>query len=197
MIHPDIELRIVSPEIGYGVFATAFIPKGTITYIKDPLEIEITPEAYQNMPEGLQKAVDRFSYKDEKGVRVVSWDHAKYVNHCCQCNTMSTGYGFEIAIRDIYPGEQITDEYGIFNIDHDISLICDRPGCRKVVSHTDFDQYFQEWDQTIRQSLTAFTEVEQPLLYLMEPVLRTELEGYLEGRREYRSVYELKHAVNV
>ena len=41
MLHPDTELRVVSADIGFGVFATALIPKGTIVYIKDPLEIEI------------------------------------------------------------------------------------------------------------------------------------------------------------
>jgi hypothetical protein len=29
VIHPDTELRFVSDEIGYGVFATALIPRGT------------------------------------------------------------------------------------------------------------------------------------------------------------------------
>jgi len=31
VIHPDTELRFVNPDIGYGVFATRFIPKGSIT----------------------------------------------------------------------------------------------------------------------------------------------------------------------
>ena len=32
MIHPDTELRFISPEIGFGVFATKLIPQGTITW---------------------------------------------------------------------------------------------------------------------------------------------------------------------
>lgn len=32
MIHPAMELKHISEEIGYGVVATAFIPAGTITW---------------------------------------------------------------------------------------------------------------------------------------------------------------------
>ena len=44
MLHPHTELRFVSPEIGYGIFATAFIPKGTITWVKDELDRIIPKE---------------------------------------------------------------------------------------------------------------------------------------------------------
>ena len=42
MIHPKTELRFVNDDIGYGVFATEFIPKGTILYVKDELEIKVS-----------------------------------------------------------------------------------------------------------------------------------------------------------
>ena len=32
MIHPSTELRFINDEIGYGVVATRFIPKGTIVW---------------------------------------------------------------------------------------------------------------------------------------------------------------------
>ena len=31
MIHPDSELRFINPIIGYGLFATSVIPRGTLT----------------------------------------------------------------------------------------------------------------------------------------------------------------------
>ena len=34
MIHPDTELRFISDEVGYGVFATALIGRGTITWVR-------------------------------------------------------------------------------------------------------------------------------------------------------------------
>ncbi|MEQ8417606.1 MAG: SET domain-containing protein [Imperialibacter sp.] len=192
MIHPHTELRLVNDTVGYGVFATEFIPEGTITYIRDSLELEITPEAFEKCVPLLQEKIERYSYIDQRGVRVVSWDLAKYVNHCCQCNTMSTGYGFEIAIRDIFPGEQITDEYGIFNMTERIDLLCDKPGCRGSVSADDFDAYYPKWDETLKQSLAKLKQVQQPLMPLMEEETVEQLESYFSNPANYLSVYSLK-----
>jgi hypothetical protein len=46
MIHPNTELRFISPEVGYGVVAREFIPKGTITWVLDELDREFTPEQF-------------------------------------------------------------------------------------------------------------------------------------------------------
>ncbi len=45
MMHPHSELRFINESIGYGVFATKFIPKGTITWILDELDQKFT-ESY-------------------------------------------------------------------------------------------------------------------------------------------------------
>lgn len=192
MIHPNTELRLVNTTVGYGVFATEFIPEGSITYIRDSLELEITPESFEQYPPLLQEKIERFSFIDQRGIRVVSWDLAKYVNHCCQCNTMSTGYGFEIALRDIYPGEQITDEYGIFNMTEKISLECDKPNCRKSVSSEDFDKYYPAWDEKIKKSLLKLKKVQQPLMPLMDEETLGLLEEFFQNEKKYRSVYTLK-----
>jgi hypothetical protein len=193
MIHPDTELRFIDDAMGYGVFATKLIPKGTITYVKDSLEIEISPENFFNHSPVMQDVIDKYSYKDEKGYRIISWDTAKYVNHCCHCNTISTGYGFEFALRDIQPGEQITDEYGLFNIEKDMEIFCGRDGCRKVLRNSDFDIYSESWDEKIKQSLPALFEVEQPLFHLLEAEMVAELESFRKNPIEYRSVQRLKY----
>lgn len=192
MIHPNTELRLVNTTVGYGVFATELIPEGSITYIRDHLELEISPESFEQYPPLLQEKIERYSFIDQRGIRVVSWDLAKYVNHCCQCNTMSTGYGFEIALRDIYPGEQITDEYGIFNMTEKINLECDNVNCRKSVSSDDFDKYYALWDEKIKKSLLKLKKVEQPLMPLMDEETLGELEEYFQNARKYKSVYLLK-----
>ncbi len=192
MIHPNTELRLVNTTVGYGVFATELIPEGSITYIRDHLELEISPESFEQYPPLLQEKIERFSFIDQRGIRVVSWDLAKYVNHCCQCNTMSTGYGFEIALRDIYPGEQITDEYGIFNMTEKINLECENANCRKSVSSDDFDKFYPVWDEKIRKSLLKLKKVEQPLMPLMDEETLGELEEYFQNPKKYKSVYALK-----
>ncbi|MCB0360722.1 MAG: SET domain-containing protein-lysine N-methyltransferase, partial [Bdellovibrionales bacterium] len=137
----------------------------------------------------------KYSYVDGKGTRIISWDLAKYVNHCCDCNSMSTGYGFEIAIRDIAEGEQITDEYGLFNIPTDIEVVCDKPSCRCVLRPSDIDEYGAQWDERIRSALDVFRAVEQPLAVLLDDEAKSQLESYFVDPANYRSVAELKRKV--
>lgn len=192
MIHPSTELRFISKEIGYGVFATDYIPEGTIVYVKDTLEVVVTPTDYLLHPPEVQAAIDRYSYIDQYGNRIISWDFAKYVNHSCEPNTISTGYGFEIAIRDIQPGEQITDEYGIFNLDKPMACNCGSPRCRKVITPDDFDRFYEEWDQLIRPAIRKLFEVPQPLMAFIDAETRQQLDELFRTPQSYRSVYALK-----
>ena len=43
MIHPASELRFISAEIGHGVFATEFIPRGTLVWVLDEFDRVLTP----------------------------------------------------------------------------------------------------------------------------------------------------------
>lgn len=192
MIHPNTVLKFVSETIGYGVYATQDIPEGSIIYVKDSLELIITPTDYLQHPPEMKTVIDKYSYIDEKGNRIVSWDFAKYVNHCCNCNTISTGYGFEIAIRDIKAGEQITDEYGIFNLDEAMTLVCGEQNCRKIIKPVDFDIYYQDWDTKIKNSIGKLFEVEQPLMPFVEEEIRKELDEFFMNPERYKSVYSLR-----
>lgn len=187
MIHPATELRFVNSVIGYGVFATAFIPAGTIVYVQDELERVIHPDdaIYQNP--AYRSLIQKYSFRDEAGNYVVSWDFAKYVNHCCHANTLSTGYGFEIAIRDIMPGEEITDEYALFGID-EMPLMCHYPDCRVCLRRDDRLVYGRYWDTLVRQALQQFSQVTQPLLPFLDQQTRADLATYLETGMGYRSL---------
>lgn len=192
MIHPKTELKFIDDNVGYGVFTTDLIPEGTIVYVKDSLELIISPTDYLMHAKEMQEVVDKYSYMDESGNRIVSWDFAKYVNHCCNCNTISTGYGFEIAIRDIQKGEQITDEYGIFNIEKEMELICGEKNCRKKILVSDFDTHYKDWDEKIKHSMRQLFKVEQPLMPFIEEKTRKDLDDYFSNPDQYKSVYSLK-----
>jgi hypothetical protein len=193
MIHPSTELRHINDTIGYGVFATAFIPEGTIVYVKDGLEHVISEAEYeQHLPE-MQEAIEKFSYIDENGNRILSWDFAKYVNHCCNFNTISTGYGFEIAVRDIHPGEEITDEYGIFNLESEMFLSCTHGICRGILKPGDFDKYYPKWDNIIKKSLSKMMSVEQPLMVFVDKETQKALHAYIQNPSTYKSVYNLRY----
>lgn len=193
MIHPNTELKYINDQIGYGVFATKFIPKGTITYVKDSLELEVSPAAYLEFTLEMQQVIEKYSYIDERGYRIISWDFAKYVNHCCNCNTMSTGYGFEIAIKDIEMGEQITDEYGIFNLEYEIPLSCQYKSCRKVVRPGDFEELYKQWDVEVKSALTMLYKTNQPLWGLLDLNCRKALDDFNHSSEHYRSVYALRY----
>lgn len=192
MIHPDTELRLINRGKGRGVVATSFIPKGTLTYVEDPLEIEIKEDDARLNDPRISKIIETYSYIKEDGSRIISWDNAKYVNHCCHCNTMSTGYGFEIAISDIEAGEEITDEYGLFNFDDTLELNCKRSNCRENVNGNDINKYHSQWDQKVRSALQYFDIVYQPLQPFVDREILKKLNRYLRTGRGYISVLNLK-----
>ena len=193
MFHPSSRLKNKSTRIGLGVYATAFIPRGTITYIRDPLELVIDDAAYATMPACLQAPVERYAYVDETGARILSWDLGKYVNHCCFPNTMTTAFGFEIAIRDILPGEEITDKYGLFNLESPMDLSCSKPGCRKRVSSDDLDRLYPIWDEQVKAALLLIARVDQPLWDLVDDPLNEKIQAFLDNPdQHYPSLQNVK-----
>jgi hypothetical protein len=193
VIHPDTELRFVSAAIGLGVFATRPIPRGTITYVIDPFEVRVPRSRFRAVPPLLRPALERYAYVDARGDHVMSWDHARYVNHCCEPNTISTGWGFEIALRDIAAGEELTDDYGLFNPDQPMPVSCGRPcPCRGRVEPDDLERFADIWDARIRAALDFHGAVAQPLAPLLDTRTRAELEAFVAGRGRYRSVRELE-----
>lgn len=191
MIHPATELRLVSPEVGYGVFASRDIPMGTLVFVQDPLDIEITPEHYGALDVTSRELAEKYSYVDARGIRVLSWDSAKFVNHSCEPNTMSTAWGFEVALRDIAAGEEITDEYGLFNLDWEMDCACGRRRCRGRIRPGDAWSFHRRWDRVVRAAVQAIPRVEQPLIGLLDEVTRGSLEAHLAGTTRYRSVRNL------
>lgn len=195
MLHPHTELRFVNPIVGHGVFATKFIPKGTITYVIDPLEIRIPVDSPLWDHPVLGKILKIYSILENDGAYELSWDHAKHMNHCCHSNTITTGWGFDIAVRDIQPGEQIRGDYGMYNVDYDMELVCEFGDCRKRVQKDDFDSLADRWEAQLQDALPLTAQVEQPLIQVMDDETRHELERYLQTGEGYRSVRTLKYRI--
>jgi hypothetical protein len=171
MMHPDTEVRFISDEIGYGVVAKKFIPKGTITWVQDPLDRVLTAAEVEKMHASVQEQVDKYSFRNNKGEFVLCWDLAKYVNHSFNANCLSSAYDFEVAVKDIQPGEQLTDDYGYLNISEPFKA-ADEGTDRDTVYPDDLLNYHEEWDNQLRDAFEDFEQVEQPLLQLVSsPVL--------------------------
>ncbi len=193
MMHPDTELRYINQDIGFGVFATSPVPEGTIVYVQDVLDIIIDSKQYDMMDQAQRKIIDRYAFIDQDGCRVLCWDHARYVNHCCHANTISTGYGFEIAVRDIVAGEEITDEYGLLNLPSPVQVSCRYADCRKQVLCDDIKRNYRIWDSMIIKSLGRMNKVPQPLIQYLEDSIREQVFLYISGHSEYRSVLHTRY----
>jgi hypothetical protein len=188
MIHPATKVGVVSDAIGIGVFATEEIPRGTIMVVRDRFDLSFTAEAFAELDPLWREGMDTYMYHDKHGARVLSWDHARYMNHSCHSNTMMTDYGLEIAVRDIAAGEEVTAEYGLLNIQEPYALLCDCLSCRRHLALDDIARHADAWDARILASLLQVFDVEQPLYGLLSLEQQAELRQTCEDPARYRSV---------
>lgn len=162
MIHPHTKLAFINDEIGYGVVATSLIKKGTITWVLDKLDREFTPQQVLKLDEVYRDILEVYSFRNNKGNHVLCWDNARFVNHSFNSNCLTTAYDFEIAIRDIEPGEQVTDDYGYLNISIPFRG-ADEGTKRKIVYPDDLLKYAQIWDKRLIQAFRHIPNVDQQL----------------------------------
>jgi hypothetical protein len=163
MIHPDTELRFINPTMGYGVVATRLIPAGTITWTRDALDQTIPEHRVRDLRRELQANIEKYAYQDRHGSWVLCWDLARYVNHSCEANCLSPGWDFEIAVRDIEVGEELTDDYGCLNLHEPFACSCGAPSCRETILPDDPVRLAQAWDVRLAPVFRRLLEVEQPL----------------------------------
>lgn len=187
MIHPHTELRFINEKIGYGVVATKFIPAGTITWVLDKLDREFTPKEFQNMDPIYQDIFDTYCFRNNKGNYVLCWDNGRYVNHSFRSNCLTTAYDFEIAIRDIYAGEQLTDDYGYLNIEAPFEAI-DEGTTRKVVYPNDLLKYYRKWDNQLAKVFDKIPKQNQPLKPLISNELWQKVLKIANGEEEMDSI---------
>lgn len=187
MIHPDTELRFISDTVGYGVVAKKLIPKGTITWIQDDLDRVFTSEDEQKIDPKMRAYLNTYCFVNNAGHKVLCWDNAKFVNHSFNSSCMSTAYDFEIAVRDIHPGEQLTDDYGYLNIEEPFEAE-DEGTERKVVYPDDLLHYYAQWDDLIRQNLSQISKVEQPLQPFLAEQQWKDFQKVMDGKAELRSL---------
>lgn len=187
MIFPKTELRFISKEIGYGVVATEFIPKGTITWVLDDLDREFTPKKVAKLAPNYQEILNTYTFRNNKGNFVLCWDFGRYVNHSFNSNCISTAYDFEVAVRDIYPGEQLTDDYGYLNIQEPFEAV-DEGTDRKIVYPDDLKKYYQEWDEKVKAVFHLIPQVYQPLNEYISEKLWKKINKIAQDQSKMKSI---------
>jgi hypothetical protein len=189
MLHPHTELRFVSDKIGYGIFATKFIPIGTLTWVKDKLDRVFTPDEVAQMDPANLENLLKYTYRDRAGNYFFCWDLTRFVNHSYKPNSMLTSMGYEVAICDINAGEEITNDYGSFNIIEPFECAWG-PHERQFVRPDDLTRYYQEWDNQIAEAMKNSGKIEQPLSLLLSLDQKNKLKDFSEGRIKIPSVLE-------
>lgn len=192
MMHPDTEIQFISDEIGYGVVATRFIPKGTITWVQDELDQIYTPQQVRKMQPLVQEMVEKYCFRNNVGNFVLCWDISKYVNHSFKSNCLSTAYDFEIAVRDIQPGEELTDDYGYLNVTEAFRAK-DEGTERSTVYPDDLVHYHKEWDTQLKETFGFIEKAKQPLMPLLSPLNQEKVKKVLAGEENLESILTLHY----
>jgi hypothetical protein len=164
MIHPHTEVRFINDAIGYGVFATQSIPKGTIIWTLCELDRLYNAEDIIKINPAHHPYLLEYSYVDTNGHLVFCWDHGRYVNHSCNPTNVDFGSAdVSIARRDILAGEQITCDYGVLNILADLECRCQQAQCRGFIYTDDLVRYSDSMRAELQKILPFMTKVDQPL----------------------------------
>lgn len=180
MIHPDTEVRYINTEKGNGLFATSFIPRGTVTWVLDALDREISPEDMAAYDRQIREILLTYSFRNNRGNFIFCWDNGRYINHSFHANCCLTPYNFEIAIKDINAGEELTDDYGTLNIIEPFTA--DSEGSnRSTVYPDDLLRYSELWDEKIAAAFQKLSVVEQPLWKFISSETRKTVQQVLEG----------------
>jgi SET domain-containing protein len=105
---------------GLGCFAEERIEKGQVVWIFDErIDRRIPVSDLPSLPEAVQEFLEIYAYAEiyegEK-VLVLCGDHGKYMNHADKPNLLDDSVR-NIAARDIEPGEELTCNYYLFDLD--------------------------------------------------------------------------------
>lgn len=112
---------------GKGIFANRDFKKGEIVTRWDKSN-DLTRTEIRKLPKHLRNHICEI----EGGKYIIQKKPYCYVNHSCKPNTKE-GKGFDIAIRNIKKGEEITSNYGKSYFGETIECECGSKSCKKKI----------------------------------------------------------------
>jgi SET domain-containing protein len=113
---------------GVGCFTAEDIKAGQVVWSLDPiLDVEIDANKISELPASVQSFLFMYAYgqiSEEKKTFILCGDHARHMNHSEKPNLIEAGDGnaFNIAVRDIKAGEELTCDYNSFDTDASFKL---------------------------------------------------------------------------
>ncbi len=128
---------------GYGLYAAAFIPKGSVIWC---IDIDAPLYSYEDLVK-MEIDIDFSAYRYKDNYIIATGDD-HYMNHSCEPNTWHEGDNQLVAMRNIYPGEEITYDYASSEIgcsEGEWKCNCVSKKCRGFISDRDcLDKKFQK-----------------------------------------------------
>jgi hypothetical protein len=195
LLHPHTELRFINHQIGFGVFATQFIPRGTLTWVCDELDQFVDPARVAALPASYRKLLDTYTFRDRLGRHVLCWDLARFMNHSCAPCCLGPDSSFEVAVRDIRAGEELTDDYASLHLQAHESFRCHCgiAQCRRWVSADDVSKCEPEWEHQIEEAMRLPPKVPQPLAPMLLNAVKRHRIGPMELQLLQPLVDQLVH----
>jgi len=188
MLHPHTEVRRIDERIGYGVFATARIPKGTVVWVQDQFDRVYTEAEVRALPPVYQEILEKYCFRNCAGGWVFCWDITRFVNHSFRPTCLTTPYGFEIAVVDIEPGQEITNDYGCFNIIEPFECFPEQGCDRTVVMPDDLLRHAEQWDAQLADAFPFLHKLAQPLADLLAPATLAKVQRIAAGEEPLDSI---------
>ncbi len=195
MIIPCTKVVHINDSKGNGVVATEKIPQGTVTWVFDDLDREIPMDRLKRMSLPCREAILTYSYRNKQGHLIFCWDNERFINHSFKPNCCLTPYKFEIAVKDIEAGEELTNDYGTFNIIAPFTV--DSEGSdRSTVYPDDLLRYSDRWDAQLHEAFGRFLHVEQPLRQIFSPGIWKLAESVARGKTAMASIRDCYYNEN-
>ncbi|MDW8317131.1 MAG: SET domain-containing protein-lysine N-methyltransferase [Anaerolineae bacterium] len=136
-VHENLEARPHPQKGHWGLFARAFTPADTVLIVwGGPIVDEAGLAA-------LPRQVRHYAIQVEEGlyqVTVGSGSVADYLNHSCDPNAGFAGQIVVVAMRDIYPDEEVCVDYAMCDGSpyDEFDCACGSPNCRGRVTGEDW-----------------------------------------------------------
>jgi SET domain-containing protein len=137
-LHPDVEVG-VSMIAGRGLFATAPIVAGTAVSRLGGRLVS-TADLRALIADPAAGYVDSVVVDDDVHLVVPPGTPNHFGNHSCEPNLGWRDEYTLVTMRDVAPGEELTDDYATSTVDADFVLYChcETYRCRQVIEGTDW-----------------------------------------------------------
>jgi hypothetical protein len=129
-----------------GIFAKNFIKKGEVVSIFGGRII--SEEDYTRFLKNNKKYFRNYPIKITESFYIINskneLNKADYFNHSCDPNCGIKGQILMVAMRDIFPGEELTYDYSMTDGDQDdyLECKCGQKNCRKIIKGTDWKNFY-------------------------------------------------------